>query len=305
MSAIARAGPRRAPRINVSAGRAVAWAYILVVLFVTVFPFYWIIRTALSDNYALLTNPSSLAPAHFTFGAFERVLGLSTKAQAIAQGGSGASVDIPLYLRNSVIYATCVTACVVFCSALAAYAFSRLHWRGRNAVFAIFLSALLLPGIFTLLPNFIFIRDLNLTNTFPGLILPTALFSAFGIFFLRQFMLGLSTEIEEAAYIDGAGPLKVLFRITLPMTAAPIATLSLLTFINTWNDFFWPLLVSNSPGTEPLTLGLAVFNQSSPESSTDWAGLMAATLIAAMPMLLLFIAFGRKIVTSIGFTGYR
>lgn len=305
MSAIAGAEARRAPRINVSAGRAAAWVYILVVLFVTVFPFYWIIRTALSDNYALLTNPSSLAPAHFTFGAFERVLGLSTKAQAIAQGGSGASVDIPLYLRNSVIYATCVTACVVFCSALAAYAFSRLHWKGRNTVFAIFLSALLLPGIFTLLPNFIFIRDLNLTNTFPGLILPTALFSAFGIFFLRQFMLGLSTEIEEAAYIDGAGPLKVLFRITLPMTAAPIATLSLLTFINTWNDFFWPLLVSNGPGTEPLTLGLAVFNQSSPESSTDWAGLMAATLIAAMPMLLLFIAFGRKIVTSIGFTGYR
>jgi multiple sugar transport system permease protein len=305
LSAIAGAPRRRALRGGFSAGRAVAWAYIVLVLLITVFPFYWILRTALSNNYALLTNPSSLAPVHFTFGAFERVLGLSSKAQAIAQGGSGASVDIPLYLRNSVIYATCVTACVVFCSALAAYAFSRLHWKGRNAVFGIFLSALLLPGIFTLLPNFIFIRDLGLTNTFGGLILPTALFSAFGIFFLRQFMLGLSNEIEEAAFIDGAGPLKVLFRITLPMTAAPIATLSLLTFINTWNDFFWPLLVSNGPGTEPLTLGLAVFNQSSPESSTDWAGLMAATLIAAMPMLLLFIGFGRKIVSSIGFTGYR
>ncbi len=305
MSAIAGARPRRILRNGFSVGRSAAWVYIAVVLFVTIFPFYWILRTALSNNYSLLSNPSSLAPADFTFGAFERVLGLTTKAQAITQGGSGASVDIPLYLRNSLIYATSVTACVVFCSALAAYAFSRLHWKGRNAVFSIFLSALLLPGIFTLLPNFIFIHDIGLTNTFGGLILPGALFSAFGIFFLRQFMLGLSTEIEEAAYIDGAGPLKVLFRITLPMTAAPIATLSLLTFINTWNDFFWPLLVSNGPGTEPLTLGLAVFNQSSPESSTDWAGLMAATLIAALPMLLLFIAFGRKIVSSIGFTGYR
>ena len=128
----------------------------------------------------LLTDPSSVAPAGFTFGAFERVLGLATPAQAIAQGGSGASVDIPLYLRNSVIYATCVTACVVLCSALAAYAFARLRWKGRNIVFSVFLSALLIPGILTLLPNFVLIKDLGLTNTFAGMILPGAFFSAFG-----------------------------------------------------------------------------------------------------------------------------
>ena len=288
-----------------SPGRGLAWIYIIAILFITIFPFYWILRTALSNNYSLLTDPSSLGPVGFTLGAFERVLGLGTRAQAIAQGGSGASVDIPLYLRNSVIYATIVTACVVLCSALAAYAFSRLRWRGRDVVFSIFLSALLLPGIYTLLPNFVFIKNIGLLNTFPGMALPTALFSAFGIFFLRQFMLGLSTEIEEAAAIDGAGAFRVLFRITLPMTAAPITTLALLTFINTWNDFFWPLLVSNGQAVEPLTLGLAVFKQSSPESSVDWAGLMAATLITALPMLLLFMAFGRKIVNAIGFTGFR
>ena len=288
-----------------SPGRGLAWIYIVVILVITIFPFYWILRTALSTNNALLTNPSSILPAGFSLGAFERVLGLSSKAEAIAQGGSGASVDIPLYLRNSVIYATIVTACVVFCSALAAYAFSRLRWRGRDVVFSIFLSALLLPGIYTLLPNFVFIKDIGLLNTFPGMALPTALFSAFGIFFLRQFMLGLSTEIEEAAAIDGAGPFRVLFRITLPMTVAPIATFALLTFINTWNDFFWPLLVSNGQAVEPLTLGLAVFKQSSPESSVDWAGLMAATLITALPMLVLFMVFGRKIVNAIGFTGFR
>jgi ABC-type glycerol-3-phosphate transport system permease component len=292
-------------RRNFSPGRGLAWIYIIAILVITIFPFYWILRTALSNNYSLLTNPSSLAPAGFTFGAFERVLGLSTRAQALAQGGSGASVDIPLYLRNSVIYATSVTACVVFCSALAAYAFSRLRWRGRDVVFSIFLSALLLPGIYTLLPNFVFIKDIGLLNTFAGMALPGALFSAFGIFFLRQFMLGLSTEVEEAAAIDGAGPFRVLFRITLPMTVAPISTLALLTFINTWNDFFWPLLVSNGPGVEPLTLGLAIFKQASPESSVDWAGLMAATLITALPMLLLFMVFGRRVVNAIGFTGYR
>jgi ABC-type glycerol-3-phosphate transport system permease component len=292
-------------RRTFSPGRGLAWIYIIAILVITIFPFYWILRTALSTNNALLTDPSSIWPAGFSLGAFERVLGLTSKAQAIAQGGSGASVDIPLYLRNSIIYASIVTACVVFCSALAAYAFSRLRWRGRDVVFSIFLSALLLPGIYTLLPNFVFIKDIGLLNTFPGMALPTALFSAFGIFFLRQFMLGLSTEIEEAAAIDGAGPFRVLFRITLPMTVAPIATFALLTFINTWNDFFWPLLVSNGQAVEPLTLGLAVFKQSSPESSVDWAGLMAATLITALPMLLLFMVFGRKIVNAIGFTGFR
>ena len=288
-----------------SVGRIVAWIYIAGVIVVTLFPFYWILRTSLSNNYSLATNPSSLLPVGFTFGAFKRALGLASTSEALAQGGSGASLDVPLFLRNSVIYATVLTACVVFCSATAAYAFARLRWRGREAMFSILLTALMVPTIFTLLPNFVLIKDLGLTNTFAGMILPGALFSAFNIFFLRQFMLNLSTEIEEAATIDGAGPLRIFYRIVLPMCAAPIATLSLLTFINTWNDYFWPLLVTSDDSVRPLTLALAVFKQSSPQTATDWAGLMAATLIAALPMLLLFVAFGRRIVNSIGFTGIK
>jgi multiple sugar transport system permease protein len=294
-----------AARRRWSVGRVVAWIYILGVLFVTVFPFYWILRTALSNNYALATHPSSPLPVGFTLGAFKRALGLSSPAEAVAQGGSGASLNILLYLRNSVIYASILTSCIVLCSAMAAYAFSRLQWRGRNPVFSIFLTALMVPGILTLLPNFVLIKDLGLTNTFGGMILPGALFSAFDIFFLRQFMLGLSSEIEEAAVIDGAGKLRVFFQVTLPMTAVPITTLALLTFINTWNDYFWPLLVTNDESVRPLTLALAVFKQSSPQEAPDWAGLMAATLVAALPMLLLFVAFGRKIVDSIGFAGLK
>jgi ABC-type glycerol-3-phosphate transport system permease component len=292
---------RRRPPI----GKGLAWAYLVGVLFITIFPFYWVLRTALSNNYSLDTHPSSLLPTGFTWGGFERVLGISSQAQAIAQGGSGATVDLGVYLRNSLIYATVLTVCVVLCSALAAYAFARLHWRGRNLVFSIFLCALMIPGILTLLPNFVFIKNLGLVNSFAGLILPGALFSAFDIFFLRQFMLGLSTEIEEAAIIDGAGRFTVLFRIVLPMTAVPMTTLTLLTFINTWNDYFWPLLVANNQSVEPLTLGLALFKQASPESQPDWAGLMAATCVAALPMLVLFMIFGRRIVNSIGFSGLR
>ncbi|GAA2787768.1 carbohydrate ABC transporter permease [Crossiella cryophila] len=292
-------------RKPLSPGRILAWLCLIVIMAVTLFPFYWILRTALSNNFALLTDPSSLFPVGFTWGAFKRVLGLASTAEALAEGGSGASLNTALYLRNSIIYATTQTVLVVFFSAAAAYAFARLRWRGRNLVFGVLLCSLMVPEILTLLPNFVLVRDLGLTDTFGGLVLPYGIFSGFTLFFLRQFMLGLNREIEEAATVDGAGPLRIFFTIVLPMSAAPIATVFLLNFINTWNYFIWPLLVSNSEDTRPLTLALAVFKQSSPQSALDWAGLMAATLVAALPMFLLVLAFGKRIVNSIGFTGIK
>ncbi|MFE2968427.1 carbohydrate ABC transporter permease [Streptomyces sp. NPDC059340] len=297
--------PSRNDTSRFSPGRVAAWIYLGVIVLVTLFPFYWILRTALSNNYKLATDPSSPLPVGFTWGAFERALGLASTAEAQAQGGSGASLDIVLYLRNSMIYASVQTVLIVLLSATAAYAFSRLHWRGRDLVFNILISALMVPSVFTLLPNFVLVKDLGLTDTFAGLILPGGLFQAFTLFFLRQFMLGLSNEVEEAAIIDGAGPLRILFRIVLPMSSAPIATVSLLMFVNAWNDYFWPLLIANDQHVQPLTLALGVFKQSSPQAAPDWAGLMAAALIAALPMLMLFVAFGKRIVNSIGFSGLK
>jgi len=302
----ATAQPRpRKNRRSLSPGRIVSWTYLGIVVLITLFPFYWILRTALSNNYKLSTHPSSPLPVGFTWGAFERVLGIASTADAQAQGGSGAAINIALYLRNSLIYASVQTVLIVLFASAGAYAFSRLHWRGRNLVFNILITALMVPSVFTLLPNFVFVKDLGLTNTFAGLILPGALFQAFTLFFLRQFMLGLSNEVEEAAILDGAGPLRIFFRIVLPMSSAPIATVSLLMFVNAWNDYFWPLLITNSQDVEPLTLALGVFKQSSPQAAPDWAGLMAAALVAALPMLLLFVAFGKRIVNSIGFSGLK
>lgn len=292
-------------RTRPSIGRIAAWVYLIAILLITIFPFYWILRTALSDNYALLAHPSSVLPVDFTWGPFRRVLGLATPEEALAEGGSGASIQLGRYIFNSVVYATLSTALIVFFSTIAAYAFARLQWKGRELVFSLFLAALMVPGILTLLPNFVLVKELGLLNTFAGMILPYALFSAFNIFFLRQFMLGLSTETEEAALIDGAGRVRILFGITLPMTSGPIVTLSILGFIGMWNDYFWPLLVTSDETVQPLTLALAVFKQASPQSQPDWAGLMAATLVAAAPMLVLFMVFGKRIVNSIGFTGLK
>ncbi|MFC7877820.1 carbohydrate ABC transporter permease [Isoptericola sp. NPDC057391] len=300
-----RAAPPHRRRRRATAGRVLAWAVMIIVLLVTLFPFYWMLRTALSSNGALYANSTSLLPVDFSWGGFERVFGLQSTEEAIAQGGSGASIDFWLYLRNSVVVATVVTACQVFFSAMAAYAFSRLRWRWRNAVFAVFLLSLMVPVIFTLLPNFVLVRELGLIDTLLGIMLPGLFMTPFAIFFLRQFFMNVSTEVEEAALIDGASKVRVFFSIIIPMSVGPIATIAILTYIGSWNDYFWPLMVSYTDESRVLTVALGNFNAQTPQTGPDWAGLMAATLVAALPMILLFVVFARRIVNSIGFSGIK
>lgn len=288
-----------------NARRAGAWALIVLAIAVSVVPFLWVLRTALSTNAALASNSASLLPAEFTFGAFMRVFGLQSPADAVAEGGSGAAIDFWLYLRNSIIFSSITTAGAVFFSAMAAYAFARLRWKGRNVVFSLFLGTMLVPPIFTALPNFLLIKNLDLLNTMLGMVLPYIFMTPFAIFFLRQFFLNMSREVEEAAMLDGAKHLRIFFQIVLPNAAAPLATLALLTFIGQWNEYFWPLLVGQDESVRVLTVGLGVFKSQSPQGAPDWSGLMAATLVAAIPVLLLFMAFGKKVVNSIGFSGIK
>jgi multiple sugar transport system permease protein len=297
------AGRRRARRVPF--GRIAGWTVLGLVMLVTLFPFYWMLRTALSSNAGLVQNPTSLLPADLTLDGFRRALGLTSRQEALAAGGSGATMDFWRYLLNSVAVATMVTVGQVFFSALAAYAFSRLRWPGRQAVFGVFLAGLMIPSIFTLLPNFVLMRDLGLLDTLPGIALPTMIMTPFAVFFLRQFFLGIPAEIEEAAMIDGAGRIRTFARIIVPMAAPAVTTLAVLTYITSWNDYLWPLLVSQSDESRVLTLALGIFRSQTPASAPDWSGLMAATLLAALPMLLLFLAFAKRIVNSVGFTGIK
>ncbi|MGN6403157.1 carbohydrate ABC transporter permease [Sinomonas sp.] len=285
--------------------RAIAWALLILAIAVSVLPFYWVLRTALSSNHALAANSANLLPADFSFGAFQRVFGLQSPAEAVAEGGSGASIDFWQYLANSLLFSGITTVCAVFFSSMAAYAFARLHWKGRNAVFSLFLGTMLVPPIFTALPNFLLVKNLGLLNTMLGLVLPYLFMTPFAIFFMRQFFLNMSREVEEAAMLDGARHWRIFFQIVLPNAAAPIATLALLTFMGQWNEYFWPLLVGSDESTRVLTVGLGVFKSQSPQGAPDWSGLMAATLVSALPVLILFAAFGRRIVNSIGFNGTK
>ncbi len=302
VSAPARPAARRRP---FSWRRGAAWILVALAVAVSVLPFYWILRTALSTNGSLAGNATNLLPADFNLGAFQRVFGLQSPEEAVAQGGSGAQIDFWIYLRNSVLFASITTIGAVFFSAMAAYAFARLRWRGRNVVFSLFLATMMVPPIFTALPNFLLIKNLGLLNTMVGLVLPYIFMTPFAIFFLRQFFLNMSREVEEAAMLDGAKHLRIFFQIILPNAAAPIATLALLTFIGQWNEYFWPLLVGQDESVRVLTVGLGVFKSQSPQGAPDWSGLMAATLVSALPVLILFAAFGKKIVNSIGFSGIK
>jgi multiple sugar transport system permease protein len=295
--------PPEKTRFNI--GRALAWTFMVLVILVSLFPFYWMLRTALSSDGALYAGSNSLLPVQFSWGGFERVFGTQSGQAAIDQGGAGQPIQFWHYLANSVIVSTLVTGGQVFFSAMAAYAFARLQWKHREKVFIFFLAGLMIPTIFTLLPNFVLIKQLGLVDTLLGVALPNMLMTPFAVFFLRQFFLGISREVEEAALVEGASKVRVFFRLILPMSSAPIATLAILTYITSWNDYFWPLMVSYTDRSRVLTVALGVFKSQTPQTGPDWSGLMAATLVAALPMLILFCFFAKRIVNSIGFSGIK
>lgn len=298
----ARAGRRGAVR-PVRPGRVAAWVVVGAVVLATVFPFYWMVRTALTPAAGLIGDASRLWPTDPTLINFQRVLGLTSIEEAVAAGGTGATIDFARYTVNSVLYAGSVAVLQTLSCAAAAYAFARLRFRGRDALFAVILAGLMIPGIFTLLPNFALMRQAGLLNTMVGLVAPAILTSPFAIFFLRQFFLSLPREVEEAAMIDGVGALGRFWRIALPMSRGPIATMMLITLVGMWKDYLWPLVAGNSEGTRVLTVALGVFQQQSPNTSPDWTGLMAGSTLSVIPVLLILVFLGKQLVQSLNFSG--
>lgn len=304
MSTITTSGSSRARHSSrLRPGRALAWIVLGTMIVMTVFPFYWMIRTALTPAGDLIHDAGRLWPSDPTMINFERVLGLTTQAEAIAAGGSGAAIDFPRYTLNSVIYAGTIAVVQTLSCAAAAYAFAKLRFRGRDTLFMIVIAGLMVPGIFTLLPNFVFVRDLGLMNTIAGLIAPALLMTPFAIFFLRQFFLSLPREVDEAAMIDGLGPVSRFWRIALPMSRGPLATMMLITVVNMWKDYLWPLVVGRGEDTRLLTVALSVFQQQSPNTAPDWTGLMAGATLSVIPVLMILIFLGRQLVQSLNFSG--
>ncbi|TCO54322.1 carbohydrate ABC transporter permease [Actinocrispum wychmicini] len=285
------------------AGRILAWALLWLAVLLTVFPFYWMVRTSLTDNDTVYASNGSLVPPGLTLSNFARVLGLTDLSSAQAAGGSGAKVNFLVYLRNSVIFTALIVVGQTLCCAMAGYALARLRFRGRELVFSVFVGSLMVPPILTLLPNFTMVKSLGLLNTFAGLVAPTMLMTPFAVFFLRQFFLSTPREVEEAARIDGAGTWMVFWRVVLPMNVGPLLTIGLTTAVWTWKDYLWPLLVGPKDDTRVLTAALGIFLQQQPTAHPDWTGLMAASTLTVVPVLILLLLFGRRLVAALDFTG--
>jgi multiple sugar transport system permease protein len=288
-------------------GRIAAWAVLALLLVISLFPFYWMIRTALSSNPELFKGSQSLAPADPTLVNLKRAVGQASQEEITAATGAQVPTTINFFtaLRNSVLVCTLITiGQVLFCS-MAAYAFARLKFPGRDKLFFLYLTALMIPPVFTLIPNFVLIKNLGWLNTIPGIVAPFFLMTPFAVFFLRQFFLGISKEVEEAAVLDGASRWRIFRQLIIPMSAAPLTTLAVLTYVTAWQEYMWPLVVGDSEGVRVLTVALNAFKTATPTAIPDWSGLMAATFLASLPIIVLFVLLGRRMVDAIGFSGIK
>ncbi len=276
--------PRSATSTGSVSLRILSYVVLTLGAIVMIVPFLWMLSTAVKEPGAAFVYPPQWIPTVITGESFQAVW---TK------------VPFGRYLLNSAVVAVGVTVAEVLTSALAAFAFARLRFPGRDRFFLLYLGTLMVPGQVTIIPNFIIMRHFGWINTYQGLIVPAA-FTAFGTFLLRQYFLSIPRELEEAARIDGATYFQVWWRIILPLARPALATLAVFSFMGSWNGFLWPFIMVSSPEMRTLTVALRSFQS---EYGTEWSLLMAGSLIALLPMLLIFLAAQQYFVRGIATTG--
>lgn len=286
-----------------SLSRVAGYIALIVLAIISLLPVWVGLKTALTLPNDFFSSASSLVPPTFTLQNFARVLGFET--DIVLTSAQAAPINFVLALRNSVIYAGLLVTGQLFFSALAAYAFARLRFPGRDLLFMAFLSATMIPSIVLFIPNFVLIRELGLINTFVGMVAPNILMVPFAVFFLRQFFISSPKELEEAARLEGLSHFQIFWHIALPLQRGPMATLAILLSINAWNDFFWPFLVGREDSVRPLAVALADFQSSTGQAQPDWTGLMAAVMLSIIPILFLLAFFGRRIVESLQTSGMK
>jgi multiple sugar transport system permease protein len=266
--------------------RPSAWHLVLAPLaLLMLVPLLWMLVTSLSTLEQTRTFPPAL-PRTLQWSNFQQAWQQSPFAHWL--------------VNSAIVSVTCVISNLVLCT-LAGYAFARIRFAGSRIAFVAILATLMVPFQVVMIPTLLIVKHLGLVDTLPALIAPN-LVTPFGIYLLRQFFLGLPIELEEAALIDGAGRLRLLTRILLPLMGPPLSTVAVLTFLSVWNDFLWPLVVTSSPQTMTVQLGLATFQSA---HFTNWPVLMAGTLMSQLPVLVLFLIGQRYFVSSIATTGIK
>jgi multiple sugar transport system permease protein len=209
------------------------------------------------------------------------------------------AVPFGRYYFNSLLVSTTVTVFQILISSLAAYAFARLRFRGRDTLFLLYLATLMIPFPVTLIPNFLIVKNLGWYDTYLALIVPS-LFSVFSTFLLRQYYRGIPLDLDEAARMDGASSFRIWWQVVVPLSGPVLATLAIFTFQGTWNDFLWPLVVTTSESVRTIPLGLSMFVG---QYSTAWNLLMAGAVIALLPVLIVYMIGQNWFVKGITLSG--
>jgi multiple sugar transport system permease protein len=295
------AGRPRPRRVRRSGGRALTYLVLVVVAIICAAPFVWMLSASFEPLGQIFSWPPHWVPSHPTLHNYT----------AFMNSGS----DIGRWFLNSALVAGTITILQTFLGALAAYAFAKRRFPGRDLIFYLFLGTMMFPGAVLFIPNYIILKDIPLfggnnllgagghgwLNSYWGLIVPSAV-SAFAIFLLRQYMKSIPDDLLDAARMDGGSELWIFWRVVLPLSRPALAAVAIFTFGFFWQDYLWPLIVINSPSLYTLPLGLGQFSQ---QNRTVWDLLMAGSVISVAPVIVVFLIFQRQFIQGIATSGLK
>lgn len=266
--------------------KAVVHAVLILGAVPMLLPFFWMILTAFKTQGEAIHMPIVFFPSHWRLGAFRDVFSRLPFGAA--------------YFNTTVSAAATITAQLVMCS-MAGYAFGRIKFPGKDVIFICSLSVLMIPSSFFILPQYLIIQKMGLLNTVPALFIPN-LFSAFGTFLMRQFFMSLPQELEEAARLDGCTHFGIFWRVMLPLVKPGLTSLAIITLRLAWNDLLWPMVVNTS--AKKMTLSAILANLTG-QYSTQYPTLMAGSLMAVLPLVILFALFQKQFIEGIALTGTK
>jgi multiple sugar transport system permease protein len=269
--------------------RSRLWIYLAltIALVVVIAPFVWMVLGSFKGEGELRQSPPTWWPQHASLDNYTQLF---------------SKLNFRQYFLNSTIVAVAVTAGnLLFCSMLG-YSLAMLQFRGKKALFAVVMATLMIPGVVTFVPLFVLVANLGLIDSLPGLFLPF-LVSPFGVFLMRQFISGLPRDLLDAGRVDGAGELRIFARIILPLCGPALATLGILTFLGSWNNFLWPLVVAQTEEHYTLPVALALY--STGQNSTQYGLLLAGATVVLLPILVVFLIFQRRFIEGIATTGIK
>ena len=280
---------QRARRAAAGEAHAQPWIYAVLGagLVLLIGPFLWMLLGSFRTNRELQEVPPSWLPENPTLDNYRALFEV---------------LDFPQFFFNSAVVAISITlGNLVFCSMLG-YALAKLRFPGKRAIFALVLGTLMVPAVVTFVPLFVLVSNLGMANSYPGLIFPF-LAGPFGVFLMRQFILGLPDELIQAARVDGASEFRIFFSVIMPLCKPVLATLGILTFLASWNQFLWPLVVAQSEDKYTLPVALAIYSIG--ERRADYGLLMAGSVVVVVPVLIVFLALQRHFVRGIAMTGIK